>query len=77
MVEAAELILGRRWAEMTLHHGDWGRDGLIAVATRRLAEVVEQVPGLSYAAAVQGDPPLSAAGGPREGFNGFRQSTHP
>ncbi|HRI12237.1 MAG TPA: hypothetical protein PLX89_04455 [Verrucomicrobiota bacterium] len=58
MVEAAERILGRRWAEMTQHHGDWGRDGLLAVATRhlgwRLAEVVEQVPGLSYAAAAQG-----------------------
>ena len=55
MVKATERILGRRWAEMTTTYGDWGRDGLLAVATRHLswslAEVVREVPGLSYAAA--------------------------
>ena len=38
--------------------GDWGRDGLLAVATRhlgwRLCEVVGKEPGVSYAAAAQG-----------------------
>jgi hypothetical protein len=58
MVKAAEEILGREWEDMILRHGDWGRDGLLAVATRhlgwRLGEVVEREPGVSYAAAAQG-----------------------
>ncbi len=58
MVEAAEKIQGRRWAEMMEMHGDWGRNGLLAVATRhlgwRLVEVVQRVPGLGYSAAAQG-----------------------
>jgi hypothetical protein len=35
MVKAAEGILGREWRELILRHGDWGRDGLLAVGTRR------------------------------------------
>ena len=58
MVKAAEDILGREWEDMILRHGDWGRDGLLADATRhlgwRLGEVVEREPGVSYAAAAQG-----------------------
>lgn len=58
MVKAAEEILGQEWEDMILRHGDWGRDGLLAVATRhlgwRLGEVVEREPGVSYAAAAQG-----------------------
>ena len=58
MVKATEGILGLEWSEMILRHGDWGRDGLLAVATRhlgwRLGEVVEREPGVSYAAAAQG-----------------------
>jgi len=58
MVKATEGILGQEWSEMILRHGDWGRDGLLAVATRhlgwRLGEVVEREPGVSYAAAAQG-----------------------
>jgi hypothetical protein len=58
MVKATEGILGHEWSEMILGHGDWGRDGLLAVATRhlgwRLGEVVEREPGVSYAAAAQG-----------------------
>ena len=58
MVKATEGILGQEWSEMILGHGDWGRDGLLAVATRhlgwRLGEVVEREPGVSYAAAAQG-----------------------
>jgi hypothetical protein len=38
--------------------GDWGRDGLLAVATPhlglRLGEVVGREPGVSYAAEAQG-----------------------
>jgi len=59
MVKAAEGILGRQWGEMIRRHGDWGRDGLLAVATRHLGwrllcEVVWKEPGVSYAAAAQG-----------------------
>ena len=58
MVRGTERILGRRWKDMTTTYGDWGRDGLLAVATRhlgwRLVEVVREVPGLGYAAAAQG-----------------------
>jgi hypothetical protein len=55
---AAERVLGRPWSGIAQRHGDWGRDGLLAAATRhwgwRLAEVVKQVPGMSSAAAAQG-----------------------
>ena len=58
MVQATEDILGQEWSDMILRHGDWGRDGLLAVATRhlgwRLGEVVAREPGVSYAAAAQG-----------------------
>jgi len=43
---------------MTTTYGDWGRDGLLAVATRhlgwRVIEVTRDVPGLNFAAAAQG-----------------------
>ena len=39
-------------------HGDWGRNGILAVATRhlgwRLVEVVRRLPGLGHSAAAQG-----------------------
>jgi hypothetical protein len=58
LVRAAEAGLGRKWSEMVTVHGDWGRDGVIYVATRyggyRLAELVGEVPGLKYQAAAQG-----------------------
>ncbi|MCW5558147.1 MAG: transposase [Verrucomicrobiae bacterium] len=58
LVRATEEVLGRKWTEMTDQYGDWGRDGLMAVATRhlgwRLVEVVREIPGLGYGAAAQG-----------------------
>ena len=43
---------------MIRRQGDWGRDGLLTVATRhfgwRLVEVVGMEPGVIYAAAAQG-----------------------
>ncbi|MCC7373719.1 MAG: transposase [Verrucomicrobiales bacterium] len=58
IVGAAEKILGRSWESMREGHGDWGRDGTLAVATRelgwRLADAVRAVGGLEYAAAAQG-----------------------
>ncbi len=56
---ATENVLGRRqWSEMTVRHGDCGRNGLMAVATRhlgwRLVDVVREIPGLGYGAAAQG-----------------------
>ncbi len=58
MVKATEKILGCRWGDMIRRHGDWGRDGLLAVSTRhlgwRLSEVVRKEPEVSYAAAAQG-----------------------
>ena len=58
LVTATEDLLKRRWSEMTTRHGDWGRNGLMAVATRhlgwRLVEVVREIPGLGYGAAAQG-----------------------
>jgi hypothetical protein len=57
-VSATEDLRGRRWSEMTTRHGDWGRNALMAVATRhlgwRLVEVVREIPGLGYGAAAQG-----------------------
>ncbi|MFO1458848.1 MAG: hypothetical protein U1G08_05520 [Verrucomicrobiota bacterium] len=53
-----EKLLGRRWDQITSAHGEWGRDGLLAVATRhlgwRLGEVVGKNPSQSYGAAAQG-----------------------
>ena len=58
LVTATEDLLGRRWSEMTTRYGDWGRNGLMAVATRhlgwRLVDVVREIPGLGYGAAAQG-----------------------
>jgi hypothetical protein len=58
IVKAAEGELGRKWAEMTAAHGDWGRDGVLYVATRyggyRLAELLGELPELKYQAAAQG-----------------------
>ena len=58
LVRATEELLGRSWSEMTTQYGDWGRNGLMAVATRhlewRLVEVVREIPGLGYSAAAQG-----------------------
>jgi putative transposase len=58
IVRAAEHALGRKWSDMVSTHGDWGRDGVLYVATRyggyRLVEVVGEVPGLRYQAAAQG-----------------------
>lgn len=58
IVRAAERILGRQWEEMVRSHGDWGRDGVMAVATRelgwRLVEVVREVGGIQYSAASKG-----------------------
>jgi hypothetical protein len=36
IMRATESILGSRWEEICQHHGDWGRDGVVAVATRHL-----------------------------------------
>jgi hypothetical protein len=58
IVKAAEVELGRKWVEMAAAHGDWGRDGVLYVATRyggyRLAELMGELPGLKYQAAAQG-----------------------
>jgi REP element-mobilizing transposase RayT len=58
LVAGAEALLGRKWSRMVTAHGDWGRDGVLYVATRyggyRLAEVLGNLPGLKYQAAVQG-----------------------
>lgn len=58
LVAATEDLLESTWEEMTLQHGDWGRNALMAVATRhlgwRLVEVVREIPGLGYGAAAQG-----------------------
>lgn len=57
IASAAEGVLGRKWSEMLATHGDWGRDGVLYVATRyagyRLAELLAEVPGLKYQAAAQ------------------------
>jgi putative transposase len=58
IVKAAEGELGRKWVEMTAAYGDWGRDGVLYVATRyggyRLAELLGEMPELKYQAAAQG-----------------------
>ena len=78
MVQATERTLGRPWTEMIGAYGDWGRDGLLAVATRhlgwRLAEVVREVPGLSYAAAAQGIRRFSKLAPVRPEMSAFAQA---
>jgi hypothetical protein len=58
LVSVSEGFLGRTWSDLTSRHGYWGRNGLMAVATRhpgwRLIEGVREIPGLSYGAAAQG-----------------------
>ena len=58
IVRASESILGRRWKHICQRYGDWGRDGVVAVATRhlgwRLVEVAAEVDGVKYAALAQG-----------------------
>lgn len=58
IVTAAERILGRKWQEMSEQYGDWGRDGVVAVATGhlgwRLVEVVREVPEVAYDTLAQG-----------------------
>lgn len=57
VVAAAEKERGRKWSEMLALHGDWGRDGALYFAVRhgglRLAEVLQKLPELKYAAAAQ------------------------
>ena len=58
IVATAESVLGTSWKEMCGRHGDWGRDGVVAVAARhlgwRLVELVGKVPGVNYASLDQG-----------------------
>ncbi len=58
IVAAAESIRGHSWKEMCAVHGDWGRDGVVAVATRhlgwRLIEVAGKIPGVKYGSLAQG-----------------------
>lgn len=58
IVKAAEDLCGRSWQEMCEGHGDWGRDGVVAVATRhlgwQLVEVSKKIGGVKYEALAQG-----------------------
>lgn len=58
IVSTAASIRGRSWQEMCEGHGDWGRDGVVAVATRhlgwRLVEVAGKLPGVTYGSLAQG-----------------------
>ncbi len=58
IVSTAESIRGHSWQEMCEGHGDWGRDGVVAVATRhlgwRLVEVAGKMPGVKYGSLAQG-----------------------
>ncbi len=58
IVAAAERILGRPWREMSERYGDWGRDGVVTVATGHLGwtlvEVVGEVPEVTYGTLAQG-----------------------
>jgi len=58
IVSTAESIRGRSWREMGEGRGDWGRDGVVAVATRhlgwRLVEVAGKMPGVKYGSLAQG-----------------------
>lgn len=58
MVKTAESICGRTWKQMCTGYGEWGRDALVAVATRhlgwRLIEVSERIPDARYGALAQG-----------------------
>ena len=55
VIQAAERILGQPWNRLLTAHGDWGRDGVLFVATRygrfRIQELLKEVPGLRYSAA--------------------------
>ncbi len=58
IVSTAESIRGRSWQEMCDGYGEWGRDGVVAVATRhlgwRLVEVAGKMPGVKYGSLAQG-----------------------
>jgi hypothetical protein len=58
IVSTAESLRGRSWQEMCEGHGDWGRDGVVAVATRhlgwRLVEVAGKMPEVQYGSLAQG-----------------------
>lgn len=58
IVAAAESIRGHSWREMCEVYGDWGRDGVVLVATRylrwRLVEVARKIPGVNYGNLAQG-----------------------
>ncbi len=58
IVGTAEKILGRTWGEMLEEYGDWGRDGVVAVATGhlgwRLVDVAREVPDVAYDTLAQG-----------------------
>jgi hypothetical protein len=58
IVGAAEKILGRTWREMSEGYGDWGRDGVVAVATGhlgwRLVDVAKEMPDVAYDTLAQG-----------------------
>ena len=58
IIHAAERILGRPWREICERHGDWGRDAVVAVASRhlgwRLVEVAAELSGVRYDTLAQG-----------------------
>ena len=58
IVSTAESIRGRSWREVCERYGDWGRDGVVAVATRHLGwglvEVAGKMPGVKYGSLAQG-----------------------
>ncbi len=58
IVSTAESIRGRSWQEMCDGYGEWGRDGVVAVATRhlgwRLVEVSGKISGVQYGSLAQG-----------------------
>ncbi|MBX3748124.1 MAG: transposase [Verrucomicrobiae bacterium] len=58
ILAAAERIRGRKWKEAADKYGEWLRDGVLYVATRRLGyrlgEAVREAGGVGYGAAAQG-----------------------
>ena len=58
VLSAAESMRGRSWQEMCEGQGDWGRDGVVAVATRhlgwRLVEVAGKMPEVKHGSLAQG-----------------------
>jgi hypothetical protein len=74
-VKAEEGILGREWRELVLRHGDWGRDGLLAVATRhpawRLGEVWPEGAGSWLRRGGARHPQVLEAGTEQPGDAGF------